>query len=228
MGERILIFDTTLRDGEQSPGCSMNLEEKLRMAAQLEALGVDVIEAGFPIASEDDFRAVREVSRRCQRTSVAGLARALPADIERAWAALKEARRPRIHTFLATSDIHLEYKLRINREQALQQIESAVRLAASFTPEVEFSPEDATRTDLDFLCRAVEVAIGAGATTINIPDTVGYTIPRELVHIIKTLRERVAAITESRCPCIATTISDSRLPIQSPQSKQERGRWSAL
>src|SRR5215472_5432601 len=194
MGERILIFDTTLRDGEQSPGCSMNLEEKLRMAAQLEALGVDVIEAGFPIASEDDFRAVREVSKRCQRTSVAGLARALPADIERAWAALKEARRPRIHTFLATSDIHLEYKLRINREQALQQIESAVRLAASFTPEVEFSPEDATRTDIDFLCRAVEVAIGAGATTINIPDTVGYTIPRELVHIIKTLRERVAAI----------------------------------
>jgi len=194
MGERILIFDTTLRDGEQSPGCSMNLEEKLRMAAQLEALGVDVIEAGFPIASEDDFRAVREVSRRCQRTSVAGLARALPADIQRAWEALKEARRPRIHTFLATSDIHLEYKLKISRDQALQQIENAVRLAASFTPDVEFSPEDATRTDIDFLCRAVEVAVAAGATTINIPDTVGYTIPREFVQIIKTLRDRVSAI----------------------------------
>src|SRR5215469_6830227 len=123
MGERILIFDTTLRDGEQSPGCSMNLEEKLRMANQLEALGVDVIEAGFPIASEDDFRAVREVSKSCQRAVVAGLARALPADIERAWDALKEARRSRIHTFLATSDIHLEYKLKIRRDEALQQID---------------------------------------------------------------------------------------------------------
>src|SRR5262249_17267587 len=143
MGERILIFDTTLRDGEQSPGCSMNLEEKLRMAGQLEALGVDVIEAGLPIASEDDFRAVREVSRGCQRATVAGLARALPADIDRAWEALKEARRPRIHTFLATSDIHLEYKLKISRDEALQQIERAVRLAASHPPHAQFPPQHA-------------------------------------------------------------------------------------
>jgi 2-isopropylmalate synthase len=191
MGERILVFDTTLRDGEQSPGCSMNLEEKLRMAGQLEALGVDVIEAGFPIASDDDFKAVREVSRRCQRATVAALARALPEDIERAWAALRDARRPRIHTFLATSDIHLEYKLKISRDQALQQIDKAVRLAASHTADVEFSPEDATRTELDFLCKAVEAAIAAGATTINIPDTVGYTIPREFVRIIETLTATV-------------------------------------
>jgi 2-isopropylmalate synthase len=194
MTDRVIVFDTTLRDGEQSPGCSMNLEEKLRMAGQLESLGVDVIEAGFPIASDDDFAAVREIARKCRRATVAGLARALTEDITRAWEALREAARPRIHTFLATSDIHLQYKLKITRDQALRQIDEAVRLASGFTPDVEFSPEDATRTDLDFLCEVVRVAIAAGATTINIPDTVGYTIPPEFTHIIQTLRRRVEGI----------------------------------
>ncbi|HSE98256.1 MAG TPA: 2-isopropylmalate synthase, partial [Blastocatellia bacterium] len=129
MADRVLIFDTTLRDGEQSPGCSMNIEEKLRMASQFETLGVDIIEAGFPIASEDDFLSVREIARSCRRATIAGLARAIPADIDRAWEALKEAETPRIHTFLATSDIHLQYKLKITREQALDQIEQAVREA---------------------------------------------------------------------------------------------------
>jgi 2-isopropylmalate synthase len=172
----------------------MNLEEKLRMASQLDALGVDVIEAGFPIASEDDFAAVQQIAQTIRRPIIAALARATREDIERAWQALKEAARPRIHTFLATSDIHLSAKLKISREQALEQIATCVGLAKSFTDDVEFSPEDATRTDLDFLCEAVRVAIQAGATTINIPDTVGYTIPREFAHIIHTLRERVEGI----------------------------------
>ncbi len=194
MSDHVFIFDTTLRDGEQSPGCSMNLEEKLRLASQLETLGVDVIEAGFPIASNDDFAAVREIARSCRRPIIAGLARALPEDIERAWEALREAQRPRIHTFLATSDIHLEYKLKITRREALEQIDRAVRTARNLAPEVEFSPEDATRTDLEFLCEVVRTAISAGATIINIPDTVGYTIPREFTRIITTLRERVENI----------------------------------
>ena len=196
MASHVNIFDTTLRDGEQSPGCSMNVEEKLRLASQLEALGVDVLEAGFPIASDDDFNAVREVSKTCRRPIIAALARALREDIERAWDALREAERPRIHTFLATSDIHLRSKLKITREQALEQIERAVSLARSLTPDVEFSPEDATRTDLDFLCKCVEVAVKAGARTVNIPDTVGYTIPREYAHIIRTLRERVEGMED--------------------------------
>jgi 2-isopropylmalate synthase len=196
MPDQVLIFDTTLRDGEQSPGCSMNLEEKLRLASQLDTLGVDIIEAGFPVASDDDFAAVREVARECRRPVIAGLARALPEDIDRAWEALKEAERPRIHTFLATSDIHLRYKLKITREEALGQIEGAVKRARNLAPEVEFSPEDATRTDLDFLCEVVRVAICAGAGTINIPDTVGYTVPREFTRIISTLRERVEGIED--------------------------------
>lgn len=194
MSEQIKIFDTTLRDGEQSPGCSMNLEEKLRLAHQLESLGVDIIEAGFPIASEDDFSAVREVARSCRKSVIAALARALPEDIDRAWEAIKEATRPRIHTFLATSDIHLAYKLKITREQALDQIRRAVGYARRLTEDVEFSPEDATRTDIDFLCEAVKAAIEAGATTINIPDTVGYTIPREFTSIIETLRNRIPEV----------------------------------
>lgn len=194
MASQIKIFDTTLRDGEQSPGCSMNVEEKLRLARQLESLGVDVIEAGFPIASDDDFKAVRIIARECRAAIVAGLARARREDIERAWDALREAERPRIHTFLATSDIHLESKLKITRREALAQIDEAIRLARSLTPDVEFSPEDATRTDMDFLCEAVRVAIEAGASTINIPDTVGYTIPREFTQIISTLRTRIENI----------------------------------
>jgi len=191
---RITVFDTTLRDGEQSPGCSMNVQEKLRMARQLDRLGVDVIEAGFPIASDGDFEAVQAIAAVVRRPVIAGLARACTPDIERAWQALKGAARPRIHVFLATSDIHLKYKLRISRAQCLEQARESVRLAKSFCPDVEFSPEDATRTDRDFLCEVVQAVIDAGATTVNIPDTVGYTMPAEFAEIIQMLRERVRGI----------------------------------
>ena len=184
---KVIIFDTTLRDGEQSPGCSMNLAEKLRMAAQLDRLGVDVIEAGFPIASDGDFEAVQAIARQITRPTIAALARTTPEDIRRAAEAVSEAAHPRIHTFLATSDIHLEYKLRITREEAIKQAREAVGLARSMCDDVEFSPEDATRTDLDFLCAVVEAVIDAGATTVNIPDTVGYTMPREFTRIIETI-----------------------------------------
>ena len=188
---KVIIFDTTLRDGEQSPGCSMNLAEKLRMARQLDRLGIDVIEAGFPIASDGDFEAVQSIAREVRRPTIAALARATREDILRAWGAVSEAERPRIHTFLATSDIHLDYKLRITREEAIQRAREAVGLARSLCEDVEFSPEDATRTDLDFLCAVVEAAIDAGASTINIPDTVGYTTPREFTKIIETIRSSV-------------------------------------
>ena len=191
---RITVFDTTLRDGEQSPGCSMNVHEKLRMAHQLDRLGVDVIEAGFPIASDGDFEAVQAIAASVRRPIICGLARACPADIERAWQALKSAARPRIHVFLATSDIHLKYKLRISREQCLEQARSSVRLAKSFCHDVEFSPEDATRTDREFLCQVVQAVVDEGATTVNIPDTVGYTMPAEYAEIIQMLRERVRGI----------------------------------
>jgi 2-isopropylmalate synthase len=191
---RITVFDTTLRDGEQSPGCSMNVHEKLRMAHQLDRLGVDVIEAGFPIASDGDFEAVRAIAAAIRRPTIAGLARACKLDIERAWEALKDAAHPRIHVFLATSDIHLKYKLRISREQCLAQARESVRLARSFCGDVEFSPEDATRTDREFLCQVVQAVVDAGATTVNIPDTVGYTMPTEFGEIIRMLRERVRGI----------------------------------
>jgi 2-isopropylmalate synthase len=197
MSERVTIFDTTLRDGEQSPGCSMNLEEKLRMARQLDALGVDVIEAGFAIASDDDFAAVREVARTCRRPIIASLCRTTREDIERAWEALADAARPRIHTFVATSDIHLQYKLQKTREEVLEMSRQAVRLAKSFTDDVEFSAEDATRTDLDYLCEVIEAVIDEGATVVNIPDTVGYTIPSEYHHIISTLKQRVRNIDKA-------------------------------
>jgi len=191
---RITIFDTTLRDGEQSPGCSMNVQEKLRLAQQLDRLGVDVIEAGFPIASDGDFEAVQRISASVRRPIIAGLARACKGDVDRAWQALQGAARPRIHVFLATSDIHLKYKLRITREQCLEQAREAVRHAKSLCADVEFSPEDATRTDVAFLCQVVEAVIAAGATTVNIPDTVGYSMPEEYGQLIRTLRERVAGI----------------------------------
>lgn len=191
---RITIFDTTLRDGEQSPGCSMNQQEKLRLAHQLERLGVDVIEAGFPIASEGDFESVKAIAEVVRRPIIAGLARACRQDIERAWEALQVAARPRIHVFLATSDIHLQYKLRLTRDQALAQARDAVRLAKSLCADVEFSPEDATRTDPDFLCRVLDAVVEAGATTLNIPDTVGYTIPSEFGDLITTIRKRVKGI----------------------------------
>jgi len=191
---RITVFDTTLRDGEQSPGCSMNVQEKLRLAHQLDRLGVDVIEAGFPIASDGDFAAVQAIAAVVRRPIIAGLARACPQDIQRAWHAVEHAARPRIHVFLATSDIHLKYKLKISPGQCLQQAAESVQLARSFCEDVEFSPEDATRTDADFLCQVVAAVVGAGATTVNIPDTVGYSTPTEFGSLIRVLRERVPGI----------------------------------
>ncbi|HEX3559297.1 MAG TPA: 2-isopropylmalate synthase [Pyrinomonadaceae bacterium] len=191
--ERITIFDTTLRDGEQSPGCSMNLEEKIRLARQLERLGVDVIEAGFPIASEGDFAAVRAVASECREASVAALCRTTEADILRAWEAVGTAARPRLHTFVATSDIHLEHKLRKTRAEVLRMTRDAVRLARSLTDDVEFSAEDATRSDVDYLCEVFAAAVEEGARTLNVPDTVGYTTPGEFFELVKTVRERVVA-----------------------------------
>src|ERR1700719_3621161 len=190
----IKIFDTTLRDGEQSPGCTMNQQEKLRLAHQLDQLGVDVIEAGFPIASDGDFESVRAIASVVRRPIIAGLARACRPDIERAWEALQDAARPRIHVFLATSDIHLQYKLRMSRDQCVAQAREAIRLAKSLCDDVEFSPEDATRTDPDFLCRVLDAVVEAGATTLNIPDTVGYTVPTEFGDLIATIRRRVRGI----------------------------------
>ncbi len=180
----VKFFDTTLRDGEQSPGASMNTAEKLRLAVQLEKLGVDVIEAGFPAASDGDFEAVSKISAKLQNTEIAGLARANKEDIDRAWGAVQHAAKPRIHTFIATSDIHLKYKLKMSREQVLQNAVEAVRYAKSFTGNVEFSAEDGSRSDRDFLCKVFEAAIEAGATTVNLPDTVGYAIPSEFADLV--------------------------------------------
>src|ERR1700758_4401096 len=191
---RITVFDTTLRDGEQSPGCSMNQQEKVRLALQLDRLGVDVIEAGFPIASDGDFESVKAIAGIVRRPIIAGLARACHADIERAWEALKHAARPRIHVFLATSDIHLKYKLRISREECLAQAREAVAFAKSLCDDVEFSPEDATRTDPEFLCQVLQAVVQAGATTLNIPDTVGFTIPSEFADLIAAIRRQVRGI----------------------------------
>jgi len=191
---RITIFDTTLRDGEQSPGCSMNVQEKVRLARQLDRLGVDVIEAGFPIASDGDFAAVQAVAAAVPRPVIAALARAARHDIERASQALGAAVRPRIHVFLATSDIHLQHKLRISRQQCVDQAAESVRLARTFCDDVEFSPEDATRTEPEFLFQVLEAVIQAGATTLNIPDTVGYTVPAEFGELIRNIRERVRGV----------------------------------
>ncbi|MDT4896292.1 MAG: 2-isopropylmalate synthase [Acidobacteriota bacterium] len=188
---RVAIFDTTLRDGEQSPGCSMDLDEKVSLARQLETLGVDIIEAGFPIASEGDFAAVRAVAAACRQASIAALCRTTEQDILRAAEALKKAAKPRIHTFVATSDIHLEHKLKKTRTEVLQMTRNAVRLARTFCDEVEFSAEDATRSDVDYLCEVLAAAIEEGAAVINIPDTVGYTTPTEYAELIRTVRTRV-------------------------------------
>jgi 2-isopropylmalate synthase len=185
MEERVIIFDTTLRDGEQSPGASMNAAEKLRLATQLEKLGIDVLEAGFPAASEGDFDAVSKIAGRLKKTEVAALARTSKNDIDRAWGAIQHAEKPRIHTFLATSDIHMHYKLNMTRDQVLKTASESVKYAKSFTDNIEFSAEDASRSDRDFLCKVFETAIGAGATTINIPDTVGYAIPMEFADLVK-------------------------------------------
>jgi 2-isopropylmalate synthase len=190
-GHTLAIFDTTLRDGEQSPGCSMNLDEKVRMAQQLEGLGVDVIEAGFPIASQGDFQAVRAVAAQCKRATVAALCRTTEEDVARAAEALRGATHPRIHTFVATSDIHLEHKLRKSRSEVIAMTRQAVSQATNFAEEVEFSAEDATRSDIDYLCEVLAVAVDAGANIINVPDTVGYTLPAEFTKLISTVREQV-------------------------------------
>lgn len=191
---RVLIFDTTLRDGEQSPGCSMNLSEKLEIAHALQALGVDIIEAGFPIASPGDFEAVQAISREIIGPVIAGLARCNAADIDRAAAAVKDSAKPRIHVFLATSSIHREFKLRMSREEILAKTIEGVRRAKEHVQDVEFSPEDAGRTELDFLSEVVEKAIEAGATTMNIPDTVGYAVPQHYASIIRHLKKTVRGI----------------------------------
>src|SRR5579884_119356 len=191
MSEQVLIFDTTLRDGEQSPGCSMNLEEKLEMARQLDRLGVDILEAGFPIASDGDFEAVQAVAAEIRRPIIAALARANEVDIARAGEALKGAARPRIHTFLATSDIHLKYKLRKTREEVLKQISWAVAHAKSLCDDVEFSPEDAGRTDRSYLIECCHAAVEAGATVLNLPDTVGYCLESEYEQMFADVKARV-------------------------------------
>ena len=187
MSNRVYLFDTTLRDGEQSPGCSMTVPEKLRMARKLVELGVDVLEAGFPIASDGDFEAVDAVSREFPWVQVAALARANTADIEKAAGSLQHARRPRIHTFIATSDIHLRLKLKKSQQQVLDEACAAVTLARSYTDDVEFSAEDATRTDWDYLEEISRAVVAAGARTVNLPDTVGYSVPEEYAALIKRM-----------------------------------------
>jgi 2-isopropylmalate synthase len=194
---RILIFDTTMRDGEQSPGASMNLDEKLRIAEVLEGMGVDVIEAGFPIASDGDFEAVNEVAKIVKNAVVCGLARATRIDIERCADAIKPAKRPRIHTFIATSPLHMKFKLQMIPDEVLSQVHESVSRARSYVEDVEWSAEDATRTDHDFLCRCAEAAIDAGANTVNFPDTVGYTIPEEYASLIEMLKNRVPNIDKA-------------------------------
>lgn len=189
--EKLIIFDTTLRDGEQSPGFSMNTAEKLLLARQIEALGVDIIEAGFPIASDDDAHAVKLIAAEIRMPIIAALARCNSADIDRAGESLKPAERSRIHTFIATSDLHLERKLRITRDECMTALTDGVKRARDYTDDVEFSAEDATRTDLDFLCRVVETAINAGATTVNLPDTVGYCTPEDVTDFFTEVRMRV-------------------------------------
>lgn len=191
MKEHLVIFDTTLRDGEQSPGASMTREEKVRIARQLERMGVDIIEAGFPAASNGDFAAVKAVAGAVKDSVVCGLARAIEADINRAGEALKDAANIRIHTFIATSLIHMKNKLRMEPDQVIAQAVKAVKWARQYTDNVEFSPEDAGRSEIDFLCRILEAVVDAGAGTLNIPDTVGYTMPEQFGHLIRTLRERI-------------------------------------
>jgi 2-isopropylmalate synthase len=197
MENQIKIFDTTLRDGEQSPGFSMNKSEKLRMALQLERLNVDVIEAGFPIASEGDYQTVKEIAKNIKNSSVAGLARTATQDIERAASALEKAAKPRIHTFIATSDIHMKFKLRKSREEVIESAVKAVELAKSYFEDVEFSAEDASRSDPEFLYEIFETVIDAGATVINVPDTVGYALPWEYGKLMANIRKHVPNIDKA-------------------------------
>ena len=192
----IRIFDTTLRDGEQSPGATMSTEEKLQVADQLVRLNVDIIEAGFPAASPGDLAAVKEIARRTHGVAIAGLARANMSDIDAAWEGVREADQPVIHVFIATSEIHLKHKLKLSAEEVLQRVRAMVTYARNLCPTVEFSAEDATRSDWDYLCRVFEIAIKSGATTINVPDTVGYTLPQEYGALFRYLRERVPGMED--------------------------------
>src|SRR5438477_10910294 len=196
--DRVVIFDTTLRDGEQSPGATMTHEEKLEVAELLDAMGVDIIEAGFPVASEGDFAAVHEIAKRTKNAVVCGLARAGQKDVDRAGEAIKPAKRGRIHTFISTSPVHMKWKLQMEPAKVYEMVISSVTRARGFTDDVEWSCEDGTRTEHDFLCRCVEAAINAGATTINVPDTVGYTVPDEYFSLIRMIRERVPNADKAR------------------------------
>ena len=218
--DRVMIFDTTLRDGEQSPGCSMTQPEKLRVAKALAELGVDIIEAGFPAASQGDWQAVNAVAREVQGPIICGLARCSRDDIELAAKAVRDAEKHRIHVFLATSAIHREHKLNMAKEEILRRAVEGVKIAREFCDDIEFSPEDASRTELDFLAQVVEAVIDAGATTVNIPDTVGYTVPHEFAELFRYLTKNVSNIGKAnwhdRClksRCTATMISAWRWPI---------------
>ena len=213
--DRVVIFDTTLRDGEQCPGATMTHDEKLEVAELLDDMGVDIIEAGFPIASEGDFAAVHEIAMRSKNAVICGLSRAAFKDIDRCAEAIKPAKRKRIHTFLSTSPVHMKYKLQKEPHEVYEMVIAQVTRARSHTDDVEWSAEDGTRTEHDFLCRCVEAAIKAGATTINIPDTVGYTVPEEYFKLIVMLRERCRTPTRRVSRCIATTISAWRWRIRS-------------
>ncbi|NNF67379.1 MAG: 2-isopropylmalate synthase, partial [Gammaproteobacteria bacterium] len=195
--EKLLIFDTTLRDGEQAPGCSMTLKEKLRVASLLAELGVDIIEAGFPAASPGDFKSVRAVAREIEGPIICGLARCNRKDIEKTWEALKDAKRQRLHVFLATSPIHREYKLSMNKKEVMDCLVDSLHFARKYFDDIEFSPEDASRTEPEFLAEVVEAAIAAGATTINIPDTVGFAVPNEFSKLISYLKETVPNIDQA-------------------------------
>ena len=221
MSRRILIFDTTLRDGEQSPGCSMNTYEKIRMARQLQRLRVDVIEAGFPIASEGDFQAVQAIAQEVREVTVAALSRAKREDIDRAWQAIREARKPRIHTFIATSPIHMQHKLRMTPREVLAAVDEAVRQAKSYTEDVEFSAEDASRSELEFLFEVVRTAIRAGATTINLPDTVGYATPGEYGAMFRAVRQHVPESRQVRLS--AHTHDDLGMAVANALAAVENG-----
>lgn len=217
MSKPITIFDTTLRDGEQAPGFAMNLKEKLRMATQLELLGVDVMEAGFPICSEDDFQAVKKIAETVKNSTVAGLCRTRQADIDRAGEAIAPAQKGRIHTFIATSDIHLEHKLKMERREVLREADFAVRHARTWVDDVEFSAEDATRSDPDFLYEVIQTAVEAGATTVNIPDTVGYGVPWEYGELIAGIRKRVPEHVKISVHChndLGMAVANSLVAVQ--------------
>ena len=215
--DRVVIFDTTLRDGEQCPGATMTHEEKLEVAELLDTMGVDIIEAGFPIASDGDFAAVHEIAKRTKNAVVCGLSRAAFKDIDRCAEAIKPAERKRIHTFLSTSPVHMKCKLQKEPHEVLEMVIKQVTRARNHVEDVEWSAEDGTRTELEFLCRCVEAAIKAGATTINIPDTVGYTTPEEYFEMFTQWCASAVPNPTRRCSrCIATTISAWRSPIRSP------------